>query len=448
MKKWKLALIIVPIVAAAILLILFLPKGQADLTDGFFTYTVENGVATIKSCDSAASGDITVPATVGGYPVVSIGRYAFDSCKNITSIVLPATVKDIQMYAFENCSNLTGITIPKSVTNMDASVFNTCPKLTGIWVDKENTVYSSDAFGVLFNKDKSALLRAPMALADPYNIPDNVKTISDRAFFGCVNLTEITIPDGITTLNQQTFSSCTSLTTVSLPKSVTGIGYEAFRDCAALKKVNYTGATEDWKQIAIKNGNNSLLSAEIEYDYCAHSWDAGAVTGVPTCGELGVRTFTCLLCNRTKVESIPKLSTHTWNDGAITKAPTCNAPGVKTYTCSVCKGTTTEEIEMLTTHNWNGGLTTKEPTCKETGEMTYTCTTCGTTKVEAIEMLTTHTPGEPATATEDQICTVCGKVLTPATGGTGFFGAIANFFKSIGDFFANTFASFFELLGF
>lgn len=449
MNKLKIAIGAFLIVAVVIALVLFLPNAQEVPTDGYFTYSIENGAATIKGCDPTASGQITVPASVGGYPVVSIGRYAFDGCISITDIVLPATVVDIQMYAFENCSSLESITIPKSVTSIDTSVFNTCTKLTGIWVDKANPVYSSDAFGVLFSKDGATLLRAPMALADPYTIPEPVKSIGDRAFYGCVNLTQITIPDRITTLDWQVFNNCTGLTIITLPDTITSIGYEVFRGCSNLEEVRYTGSEEDWKQIAIKNGNNPLRPEIITYNYCEHSWDAGTVTRIPTCGEVGVRTFTCLLCNSTKLETIPKLNTHDWNNGAITKAPTCKEPGIKTFTCAVCSGTRTEEVEKLATHNWNGGMTTKEPTCKETGEMTYTCTTCGETKVEAIEMLKTHTPGAPATATEDQICTVCDKVLTPATGESeGFFGAIANFFASIGEFFENIFKDFFALLGF
>ena len=448
MNKRKLALIIFLIAAITVAMILFLRNEQTVPTDGYFTYSVEKGAATIKSCDPAASGKIIVPAEVDGYPVVSIGRYAFDKCVNITSIILPDTVTDIQMYAFENCSSLTSITIPKSVTSIDTTVFNTCAKLTGIWVDKGNTTYSSDTFGVLFSKDKSTLLRAPMALPDPYTIPDSVKTIGERAFYGCANLTDITIPNGITTLDWHIFSNCTGLTAVALPSTITSIGYEVFRGCVNLQEVRYTGSQEDWKKIDIKNGNNPLLYAKMEYNYCLHRWNTGTVTRVPTCGEVGVRTFNCLLCNITKLEPIPKLSAHTWNSGAITKAPSCKEPGIKTFTCTVCSETTTEEIEKLATHTWNSGFSTREPTCKETGEMTYTCYTCGEMKVEAIEMLTTHTPSDPATETEDQICTVCGKVLTPATGEVGFFGTIANFFKSIGKLIDDAFSSFFDLLGF
>jgi hypothetical protein len=164
------------------------------------------------------------------------------------------------------------------------------------------------------------------------------------------------------------------------------------------------------------------------------------------------------------MKAIPKLTEHTWNKGAITKPATCKEEGVKTYTCTICNTTRTEATAILTTHTWHNGVTTKEPTCKETGLMTYTCRICGATKVDVIEMLDTHTPGEPATGTTDQVCTVCGKVLTPATGETeptepeptepsdnsgsgGFFGPIIDFFNSIGAFFENLFKSFMSIFG-
>ena len=144
-----------------------------------------------------------------------------------------------------------------------------------------------------------------------------------------------------------------------------------------------------------------------------------------------------------------------------------------TYTCTICGTKKTSDIPSLDTHTFGTGVTTKEPTCKEAGTMTYTCRYCGTTKDEVILTLTSHTPGPPATETTDQICTVCGTVLVPATGGSteapteptaptepatqpptepdnngGFFGGIADFFDSIGTFFDSIFSSFFSLLGF
>lgn len=443
MKNPRILIIPFAILIAVVLIIALLLPAPADPVDGFFTYSVENKTVTIKKCDTTASGEIIVPAEINGYPVVSIGSYAFDNCTGITKILLPGSVSSIQIYAFDGCTNLTSVNIPKSVTSIEINAFNNCSKLESISVDSANPNYSSDEFGVLFNKAKTTLLRAPIALPSHYSIPETVTTIGERAFFGCVDLVEIAIPDGITALDWYTFSNCTSLVNITLPKSLTSIGYEVFRGCSNLQSVGYKGSEDAWKEIAIKNGNNPLLSAKITYNYCEHIWNDGELTKESTCAEAGIRTYSCLLCNRTRLESVPKLSEHTWNDGIITRAPTCAEPGIKTYTCSVCGGKTTEETEKLTTHTWNTGVTTKEPTCKEVGITTYTCSFCGETKEEVIEMLTTHTPGAPATGTEDQVCTVCGKVLTPATGDVGFFESIANFFNSIGKFFEDIFSSFF-----
>ena len=46
-------------------------------TSGYYTYTLTDGKATITDCDTSISGDVTIPDTLDGYPVTSIGDYAF-----------------------------------------------------------------------------------------------------------------------------------------------------------------------------------------------------------------------------------------------------------------------------------------------------------------------------------------------------------------------------------
>lgn len=453
MKKWITTLILL-LLAALIVLAIFLLRPEPTVlpTYGFFTYTINNEKVTIKDCDPAASGNIIIPDLIAGYPVVTIGRYAFEGCTDIVSVMFPDTTTEIEMSAFENCTSLTSVILSKSIQTIDISAFNACPKLTEFWVDQANPYFSSDSFGVLFNKNKTTLLRAPVALPNHYSIPATVTSIGDCAFLKCLNLTHISLPDRVTALGKQAFYGCANLSSIDLPISVGTIGYDAFRSCSILQKVNYTGAKEDWQNIIIKSGNNTLLEATITYNYCQHRWGAGSVTREPTCKDAGVRTYICILCEAPKVEPIPKLSAHSWNSGVMTTAPTCSAPGVTTFTCSVCQSTYTEQIQQLQYHNWNNGAVTKEPTCSENGTITYSCKVCNETKIGIIEMLPSHTPGDPATETEDQICTVCGKVLMPATGeptneDVGFFAAIANFFQSITKYFEDLFASFFKILG-
>ena len=46
-------------------------------TYGELTYTVSGGKVTITGCNSSASGTLIIPETIDGYPVTTIGQYAF-----------------------------------------------------------------------------------------------------------------------------------------------------------------------------------------------------------------------------------------------------------------------------------------------------------------------------------------------------------------------------------
>ena len=92
-------------------------------------------------------------------------------------------------------------------------------------------------------------------------IPDIVKTIGDRAFYNCSNITEIDIPssvkeiegnsftfckklksvkipNGVKKINQSTFSYCDSLEEIIIPNSVIEIEYYAFTGCSSLKSID------------------------------------------------------------------------------------------------------------------------------------------------------------------------------------------------------------------
>ena len=157
-----------------------------------------------------------------------------------------------------------------------------------------------------------------------------------------------------------------------------------------------------------------------------HSYNNGTVTQSPTCGNPGVKIYTCTTCGGTKAETLAQLTnhiysnncdtvcnfcgavrtiTHSYNSGVVTQAATCNSAGVKTYTCSVCSATKTESIPKLSTHT---------PGAAATCTNAQTCAVCGKVLIEKLG----HTPGVAATCTEDQTCTVCGQVLEGKLGHT------------------------------
>ncbi len=85
---------------------LALAASAEELVGGDYEYTVENGEATI-TWYNGDGGDIVIPSELGGYPVTSIGDWAFAYCYSLTSVTIPDGVTSIGDYAFEWCTRLT-----------------------------------------------------------------------------------------------------------------------------------------------------------------------------------------------------------------------------------------------------------------------------------------------------------------------------------------------------
>ena len=146
--------------------------------------------------------------------VTTIGVLAFGGCSNLSSVTIPNSVTSIGERAFI-VSNLTSVTIPNSVTFIGVLVFAGCNNLNSIDVDNNNINYSSEN-GVLFNKSKTILVQYPTGKGETYNIPNNVTTIGNHAFFVCKNLISVKIPNSVTTIGAQAFSGCDNITVINL----------------------------------------------------------------------------------------------------------------------------------------------------------------------------------------------------------------------------------------
>ena len=192
-------------------------------------YTIKKlGMYVFQNCTNLESVDLPKG-------VISIDECAFANCINITSIKLPSTVTTIGNYAFHTCENITNMVIPKNVANIGESIFYNCKNLRSIEVEEENTKYYSEGNCVIEDVTNTLVIGCASSI-----IPKDgsVTNIGNRAFYGCVSLTNIEIPETITSIGNVAFGNCESLTSINIPASVTNIPHNPFYGCLAATRIN------------------------------------------------------------------------------------------------------------------------------------------------------------------------------------------------------------------
>ena len=181
--------------------------------------------------------NLSIPKSLMGYTVTSIGSSAFEYCDSLTSVTIPDSVTSIGSYAFRDCDSLTSITIPDSVTSIGDCAFEYCYSLTSITVDENNQDYKS-IDGNLYSKDESYLIQYAIGKQDTdFVIPEGVTRICSSAFEYCDSLAFITIPDSVVSIGWYAFYNCDGLTSIFIPDSVTSVGGFAFAYCNSLTSV-------------------------------------------------------------------------------------------------------------------------------------------------------------------------------------------------------------------
>ena len=180
---------------------------------GKYYYDVYDGEAVITGADPSLSGNITIPSTLGGYPVIAIEEGAFyGSGENITGITISNGIQRLEAYSFLGCWDLTTISIPSSVTYIDTYAFPSCDSLTKINVNANNAHYSSQG-GVLFNKNKTELIFTTQSVSGNYTVPSTVVSIAAYAFRS-YNITSITLPSSVSNIGEYAFLSTYALTAI------------------------------------------------------------------------------------------------------------------------------------------------------------------------------------------------------------------------------------------
>ena len=280
-----------------------IPAGTDDIYDGAFAQienltaiTVDAGNSKYTAEDGILYEDKSGNKYLKAYPVAKAG----------TTFTVPSGVYGVSTNGFQQAKNLTTINLPASIqdlpTTKEANGFTSATNLTAIKVDAGNTKFK-DEDGVVLTKDGKTLVAYPFArhgvlnpayngpevtmhLGEVYSIPTSVETIGKGAFAKAKEITAVQL-NNVKKISEGAFYSVRNLRNVELGASVETIENGAISDTPDLSRftvdsnnLNYMADAEG--VIYTKNQQELVLYP---------SGRAGEYSTLPTTKKIRNRAF-------------------------------------------------------------------------------------------------------------------------------------------------------------
>lgn len=204
------------------------------------------------------------------HDVHHIDDEAFMGCRSITDIEIGNNVKSIGETVFVGCG-LKVINIPVNVSSISEYAFYKCETLRKVMFFSSSQTVPVCCFADCDNLQY-------------FKFPNDWEgEIESMAFVNCFSLRSINLPSRLYSIGREAFANCGSLETIRIPGSVEKIGSRAFADCIRLSSLVLEDGIKEINHNAF-NGCKSLTTIElpnsVEYVGYKAFWDCDSLKKV------------------------------------------------------------------------------------------------------------------------------------------------------------------------
>ncbi len=175
-----------------------------DVKKDYGEHTFDNsGYCTVCGCISGLTEGLQYRLNYDGSEAEVYGYYGSSKTVNIMPYYEGVPVVRVYSNTFKNNTNITTVVLPETMKYLDYSAFYGCTSLNKI------------------------------------ELPEGVEKISTYAFFRCSAIEEINLPNSLKEISTYAFQHCTSLRTIVLPEKLEVLSEYAFSDCSSLESVTF-----------------------------------------------------------------------------------------------------------------------------------------------------------------------------------------------------------------
>ena len=219
------------------------------------------------------SESITVPSTLGGISVTTVGEGAFEGFENLTTLNVEAVIDGWNETILNGCSALTEFNVAGWQENTVISVSDFAGNA---WYNAHNVIYIGNKL-IGYNNDAYDLTGSPITVVTAEDVKAYFGSKIEENFFfvanennpeeNVCNITEITIPSTITIIGNNAFKGCKYLKTVVFEGTLDTLGANAFASCIALSEI----------EISFGNATSSMMGESV-FKNCA-SLETAVING-------------------------------------------------------------------------------------------------------------------------------------------------------------------------